>query len=109
MSMVAKVNIIVKNISILERSLEKMGYTLQSDHIYNKYGEVLCRIAYKEGEYSLQTQVEDYHQRSFIQARLNEIKQGYALEEVIDASLQNGWTALSQQEENGTIRIRFAV
>lgn len=125
MSMVVKVSVVVRNLYILKKAVHRMGYTFseilentrreKTKASGNRIGAIvgrnrrkLCYVAKTADGYSLEARVQDYR-RYAVEGTLDRIKQAYALEEVMKTARENGWTALSQTEHNGTVRIRLAV
>ena len=125
MSMVVKVSVVVNNLNILKKAVRRMGYRFRTlsavnrtgiegftgnevGMISNKRAKRLCYVTKTAAGYILKTRVRDF-QRHSAESTLNRIKQTYVLEEVMKTAQENGWTALSQTEKNGTMRIRLAV
>ena len=108
MSMIVQISVQVKNLVILRRALCRMSCSIRNGRIFNAAGKALCTIKEEGDHYALVARSESYMKEE-VRRRLNKIKQSYALEEVIETARQNGWTALSHEENNGTVRIRLAV
>lgn len=125
--MVVQVNVVVKNLVLLRKALDRMKYFLAGIENYTPVTEVwqnpsgrlihciqdnqgnpLCGVYEHEGKYSLVAGVRIDCQTQ-IQSKLDEIKQQYAYEEVLDTAKRNGWRTIEKREIDGTLRIRLAV
>lgn len=84
--------------------------------VHSVSGDALCNVYQQEEAYTLvafSEETDDPVQidatKQQLQARLDRIKQTYAVEEVLDTARREGWNTVKTYEENGTVYLQLAV
>ncbi len=84
--------------------------------VHTASGEALCNLYQQEEKYTLvafSEETDDPGQidtvKQQLHTRLDQLKQNYAVEEVLDTARREGWNPVKTYEEDGTIYLHLAV
>ena len=114
MSMTVQVKVVIKNMTVFQNTVEKLGYKLMGTPterltIETNEGTHICSV-YKnsQGQHQLFADEIDLDSRDAKTELMHKIKQEYAYAELMETVRTQGWTA-ETHTDGESIRVRVAI